>query len=86
MFALGLANLANIFDPELIILAGEQMQFDHLFAEEVLEEMRKSIVEIDKPAPEVIIHKWGRAMWAKGAAAHALEHIRDLAVDVLDEN
>ncbi len=85
MFALGLANLVNIFDPELIILAGEQMQFDHLYAETVMEQMRKSIVEIDKPAPEVVIHKWGNAMWARGAAAFALDYIRDLAVDDLED-
>ena len=85
MFALGLANLVNIFDPELIILAGEQMQFDHLYAETVIEQMRKSIVDIDKPAPEVIVHKWGNAMWARGAAAFALDYIRDLAVDDLED-
>ncbi|MEP1535331.1 MAG: ROK family transcriptional regulator [Paracoccaceae bacterium] len=85
MFALGLANLVNIFDPELIILAGEQMQFDHLYAETVIEQMRKSIVDIDKPPPEVVVHKWGNAMWARGAAAFALDYIRDLAVDDLED-
>jgi predicted NBD/HSP70 family sugar kinase len=79
MFALGLANLVNVFDPELIILAGEQMQFDHLYAEEVLAEMRKSIVQIDKSPPEVVIHKWGNAMWAQGAAAYALDFVYEMA-------
>lgn len=80
MFAMGLANLVNIFDPQLIILAGEQMQFDHLFAQEVIEAMRKSIVQIDKPPPEVVIHKWGNLMWARGAAAYALDNVSDLAL------
>lgn len=80
MFAMGLANLVNIFDPQLIILAGEQMQFDHLYAEDVLETMRKSIVQIDKPPPEVVIHKWGNLMWARGAAAYALDNVSELAL------
>ncbi|WP_299044024.1 ROK family transcriptional regulator [uncultured Tateyamaria sp.] len=85
MFAMGLANLVNIFDPELVILAGEQMQFDHLYADTVIEQMRKSIVEIDKPAPEVVVHKWDNLMWARGGAAHALEFVQDTAVEALED-
>lgn len=80
MFAMGLANIVNIFDPELIILAGEQMQFSHLYAEEVIDAMRKSIVQVDKAPPEVVIHKWGNLMWARGAAAYALENIAENAL------
>ena len=79
MFALGLANLVNVFDPQLIILAGEQMQFDHLYAKDVIEDMRKSIVQIDKPPPDVVIHKWDNLMWARGAAAYALDFVFDMA-------
>lgn len=86
MFAMGLANLVNIFDPQLIILAGEQMQFDHLYAESVISEMRKSIVQIDKAPPEVVIHKWGDKMWAHGAAAYALDQVFELALAGLGEN
>ncbi len=85
MFALGLANLVNIFDPELIIIAGAQMRFDHLYEDWVIAEMRKSSVEIDKPAPEVVIHKWGDRMWALGAAARALDFVQDIAIDRLAE-
>ncbi|MFT4961265.1 MAG: putative NBD/HSP70 family sugar kinase [Paracoccaceae bacterium] len=86
MFALGLANLVNIFDPQLIILAGEQMQFDHLFADAVIAEMRKSIVQIDKAPPEVVIHKWGNLMWARGAAAYALDNVSEIALSGLNEH
>lgn len=86
VFALGLANLVNIFDPELIILAGEQMQFDHLYAETVIADMRKSIVQVDKAPCEVVIHKWGNLMWARGAAAYALDNISELALEELGEN
>ncbi len=86
VFAMGLANLVNIFDPELIILAGEQMQFDHLYADAVIEAMRRSIVQVDKPPPEVVIHKWGNLMWARGAAAYALDQVTDLALAGMADN
>jgi predicted NBD/HSP70 family sugar kinase len=86
MFAMGLANLVNIFDPELIILAGEQMQFDHLYAEAVITEMRKSIVQVDKAPPEVVVHKWGDQMWAHGAAAYALDQVSEIALAELGDH
>ncbi|MEO9683880.1 MAG: ROK family protein [Tateyamaria sp.] len=85
MFAMGLANLVNIFDPELVILAGPQMSFDHVYSDAVIEQMRKSIVEIDKPAPDVVVHRWDTLMWARGAAAYALEFVQDTAVEALDD-
>jgi len=86
MFAMGLANLINIFDPELIILAGERMQMDHLYAEEVIASVRDAIVKIDRPPPKVVIHKWGDLMWARGAAAFAIDAVADIAIERLCEN
>ncbi len=86
MFALGLANLINIFDPELVILAGEQMQFDHLYSKEVMDSIRQSIVQIDKAPPEIVVHKWGNLMWARGAAAYALDNVSELALAGMDDH
>ncbi len=86
MFAMGLANLVNIFDPQLIILSGERMQFDHLYADEVLDSIRHSIVQVDKAPPEIVIHKWGDLMWAKGAAAYALGGVEEIALKDIGEN
>lgn len=80
MFAMGLANLVNIFDPALLILSGERMAHDFLYSDEVLAAMRKDVVQVDAPPPEVKIHKWGDQMWAKGAAAYAMEGVTELAV------
>ena len=85
MFALGLANITNIFDPEVIVLAGAQMQSDHLYAETVIEEMRKQIVQIDRAPPDVVVHEWGDRMWALGAATYALEFVQEIAVAGLSE-
>ncbi|MEQ3625647.1 MAG: ROK family transcriptional regulator [Celeribacter sp.] len=86
IFALGLANLVNIFDPQLIILSGERMQFDYLYAEEVMEAMRGSIIQIDMPPPEVVIHRWGNHMWAKGAAAYAIDRVAEIALRDMSDN
>lgn len=81
IFAMGLANIVNIFDPQLIILSGERMQYDYLYADEVIASIRNSIVQIDLPPPEVRIHKWGDQMWAKGAAAFAIEGAAKIALE-----
>lgn len=86
MFAMGLANLVNIFDPELIILAGERMQHHFLYGDAVREGLRRQIVQIDVPPPEIVIHRWGDMMWAKGAAAYALEGVAEAALQRLGDN
>ena len=86
MFAMGLANVVNIFDPKLIILSGERMLFDYFYADAVLDSMKASVVQIDAPLPEVKIHKWGDLMWAKGAAAYAMEGVTERAIRRLSAN
>ena len=71
--ALGLANIVNIFDPSLILLSGERMQYDYLYAEDVVAEMQALTLQTGRPATPVEIHAWGDLIWARGAAALALE-------------
>ncbi|TBX28639.1 ROK family transcriptional regulator [Nioella sediminis] len=80
MFAMGLANVINIFDPSLVILSGEQMTFDFLYGSDVLERVKSSVVQVDAPLPEIRVHKWGDLMWAKGAAACAMEGVSELTI------
>lgn len=86
MLAMGLANLVNIFDPQLIILSGERMQIDHLYAQDVIDSIRDSIVHIDVLPPTIEIHRWGDSMWAQGAAAFALEKVVDMSLKELNES
>jgi len=86
MFAMGLANVINIFDPSLVILSGEQMTFDFLYSEEVLNRVKASVVQVDAPLPEIRVHKWGDLMWAKGAAACAMEGVSELTIRSLATN
>ena len=80
MFAMGLANVINIFDPSLVILSGEQMSFDFLYSSDVLNTVKSSVVQVDAPLPEIRVHKWGDLMWAKGAAACAMEGVSELTI------
>lgn len=86
MFALGLSNLVNIFDPQLIILSGERMQLDFLYADDVLESIKETVVQVDAPPPQIVVHKWGDMMWATGAAAYAIEGLTELELRGMSEN
>ena len=79
-FSLGIANLINLFDPELIIIAGRSHIFPHLQLDEVVENAWKSVIQVDASAPEILLHGWGDLMWAKGAAAYAIERVSALTV------
>ena len=78
--SLGLSNVIHLFDPELIILSGERMRYDYLYADEVLAEMQ-SLTLLQGRAPcRVEIHAWGDMAWARGATALALAAVTDKAL------
>ncbi|MEX0970941.1 MAG: ROK family transcriptional regulator [Paracoccaceae bacterium] len=86
MFAMGIANLINIFDPQLIILAGARTSFGHLYNDDMRKEIRSMVVQVDAPLPNIEVHQWGDAMWAKGAAAYAIERVSELTIRELAQN
>jgi predicted NBD/HSP70 family sugar kinase len=71
--AVGLANIVNLFDPRRIILSGERMRYDYLYAEEVLAEMVNLTLKTGRKPPVIEINAWGDLVWARGAAALALD-------------
>ena len=75
--ALGLANVINIFDPALIILSGERMKYDYLYAGDALAEIQTMSLQTGRVPPRIEIHAWGDLLWAHGAAALALSEITD---------
>lgn len=76
----GLSNVIQLFDPGLIILSGERMQYDFLYSEEVLAEMQKLTLSDGRTPCKVEIHAWGGMIWARGATALALEAVTDAAL------
>lgn len=75
--AVGLGNVVNLFDPELIILSGARMRYDYLYAADTLAEMEALMLNTGRPAPKIEIHAWGDLLWAHGAAALALSTVTE---------
>ena len=71
--ALGLANVAELFDPGRIILSGARMRYDFLYGDDVLAEMAGMTLARGRAAPVVEAHAWGDLVWARGASALALD-------------
>jgi predicted NBD/HSP70 family sugar kinase len=78
--SVGLSNVIQLFDPGLIILSGERMQYDYLYAEEVLAEMQSLTLSDGRTPCRVEIHAWGGLAWARGATALALAAVTDDAL------
>lgn len=75
--AVALSNVVHLFDPGLIILSGERMRYDYLYAEEVMAEMDNLTLDKGRPAPDIEINVWGGFVWAQGGAALALSSVTD---------
>ncbi|WMS40895.1 ROK family transcriptional regulator [Acuticoccus sp. MNP-M23] len=69
--AMGLSNIVQLFDPSLIILAGGQVRFETLYANDVIAEMRALTLDTGR-TPRVEVNAWGDMVWARGAGAMAL--------------
>ncbi|SMY10289.1 ROK family transcriptional regulator [Flavimaricola marinus] len=79
-FAMALANLINVFDPELLILAIKDSGPHPLCQSSVLDRVNDMVIQVDAPPPRIIVHGWGDLIWAKGAAAAGIEKVSELAV------
>lgn len=68
-----LADLVNLFDPEVIVVGGESVQF----GEALLEPIRKTMVQYLFFSKPELSTDWVPSSWARGAAALATQHIFD---------
>lgn len=75
--ALGLANVVNLFDPALIILSGERMRYDYLYAADTMAEMERMALNSGRPRQRIEVHAWGDLLWGYGAAALALSAVTE---------
>lgn len=83
--AVGLANVVNLFDPALIILSGERMRYDYLYAADTLGEMANLVLNTGRKPPPIEVHAWGDMLWAHGAAALALSSVTETALSTQRE-
>ncbi len=75
--SVGLSNVVHLFDPELIILSGERIRYDYLYAEDVLAEMQTLTLDRGRAPPQININVRGGYVWAQGGAALALSAVTD---------
>lgn len=73
--SLGLSNVVQLFDPELIILSGERVRQDYLYANEVMERMAALTLNEGRKPCKVVVNAWDDLVWARGAAALALSSV-----------
>lgn len=83
MLGLGLANLVNLFDPALIVLAGERIRNHQLIADEVERTLAENAIVVTRPRTPLAVHRWGDGLWARGAGALALDGL--MSVNELTE-
>ena len=83
--ALGLANVVNIFDPSLLILAGGRMRHDWFDREALLAEMADFTIDTGQGLPPLVVHEWGDLLWAHGAAALALALVTETQIGAARE-
>ena len=72
MLAMGLANLVNLFDPSVIILAGERMRNHDLMVTSLERLLRENAIRPAHGPVPVETHRWGDGLWARGAGALAI--------------
>ena len=75
--SLGLSNVMQLFDPQLIILSGERMRYDYMYADAVKADVQALTLSRGQQPCEVEIHSWGDEAWARGATARALAAVTD---------
>lgn len=78
--SVGLSNVVQLFDPPLIILSGERVNYNYLYVEEVIAEMQALTGPQGRPPCEIAIHAWGDLIWARGATALALSALTDTLI------
>jgi len=68
-----LADVVNLFDPEIIVVGGEAVQF----GEVLLDPIRRSMEEFAFFIKPQLVTDWVQSSWARGAAALATQSIFD---------
>lgn len=76
--ALGLSNVVHLFDPALIILSGERMTYDFMYAGDVLTDVQQLTLSRGQMPCQVEVHPHADLDWARGATARALAQVTDM--------
>ncbi|MGE5174142.1 MAG: ROK family protein [Betaproteobacteria bacterium] len=76
MLGIGIANLINIFNPEMIVIGGRVKEAWPLFIDATREEIRNRAFEVPAARTQIVPSKLGDDAGLVGAAAVALQKLR----------
>lgn len=79
--AIGLSNVIQIFDPELIIVSSDRMTRDHADPEAILADVAALSPSGRHPGARVEIRPRGDFTWARGGAALALSAVTEQVLE-----
>ena len=78
---IALANLVNLFNPELIVIGGEGVRLGDVYFSALRRALRANAFDGLADDLPVIIEPWGNEAWARGAASLAISRTFDLEVN-----
>lgn len=78
---LALANLVNLFNPELIVIGGEGVRLGESYFTALRRALREHAFDSLADDLPVMIEPWGDEAWARGAACLAVSRTFDLEVN-----
>jgi predicted NBD/HSP70 family sugar kinase len=70
-----IANLVNIFDPDLILISGEGVRMGEVFFSAVRSSFEKHVMPGLAKDTQIRILSWGDDIWALGAASLVIAEI-----------
>jgi len=75
MLGVGLANLINILNPPLVVLAGQAMRASDLFWDVLVAAVDANVISAVRGTTAIEVHPLGDETWAQGGAALVLERL-----------
>ena len=76
-----LANLVNLFNPELIVIGGEGVRLGEVYFGSLRRALRENAFDGLADDLPVLLEPWGDDAWARGAASLAISRTFDLEVN-----
>jgi predicted NBD/HSP70 family sugar kinase len=70
-----IANLINIFDPQLLLISGEGVRYGHWLLDSMHTAITENVMEALRGDVQIQIEPWGDDDWARGAASLVLREL-----------
>ncbi len=72
---LGIANFVNLINPERVVICEGAVSCAHLFEKSMRATIQERVIAPLRDNFDLVIHHWGDAVWARGAASLVLQEL-----------